>query len=208
MKLSISNFLTCIKGLVTGDRGINRDILIPLSALELNVVRTVNTSDAGAAADPVVEAGAHFAADETNARVIKVEETIDTIAYLTFPVPRDYDEFTDELKVRVLASQLTVSTDNDVQLDSETYIKTAGSALGSDVSPAAPSTVLSTTEQWITFDLSGLGLERDDVVTFKLNTDGHNDTNGEEVLIHAVKVSYVSTFVSYDEEDSSGNLLR
>lgn len=199
MKFSTNNFLTASKDIVTGDEGVLRDIFVPLSALELNRVLTVNTSDAGAAADPVLVGGAYLAADETNARVVKVEETIDLIGYLTFPIPRDYDKHTDELIVRVLASQLTVATDNDVQLDAEFYIKSAGAALSADLAPAAPATVLSATEQWVEFDLSDNGLEFGDVVTFRLNTDGHNDTNGEEVLIHAVSVRYRSTFVAFDE---------
>lgn len=147
-------------------------------------------------------------ADETNAKVLKVEEAVDTVGTVVWTVPRDYDEATDQLTVRVLASQLTVSTDNDVQLDSSTYIKTAGAALGSDVSPAAPSTVLSTTEQWVEFNLGGLGLQRDDVVNFVLKTDGHNDTNGEEVLIHDIEFVYRSCLVSYDNATTAGVDLR
>lgn len=219
MKLSLNNFLYGIRQIVTGggrhsdgspynDSGYLRSVLLPLSAGEWATVRTVNTSDAGGVADPVNEGGAHFAADETNARVVKVEQNTDTIGYLTFPIPFDYDEATDTLKVRVLSSQLTQSTDDDVELDSGVYIKTAGTALGSDLNPDAPGTVLSTTEQWIEFDLSGNSLVRDDVVNFKLVTNGANDTDGEEVLIHAIQVVYRSTLVSYDEQDASGNDLR
>lgn len=148
-------------------------------------------------------------ADETHARVLKVEETVDEIGNIVWPVPRDYDEATDTLKVRVLASQLTQTTDDDVELDMEAYVKTAGSALGADLNPTAPGTVLSTTEQWIEFDLGGNGLQRDDVLTIELLTDGHNDTNGEEVLIHALEMVYRSTIVSYDDEaDASGYDLR
>lgn len=212
MKLSLNNFLYGIKQIVTGDTtsdgGILRDVPIPLAAIDLNTTLTVDTSDAGAAADPVLYGGAYLAADETNARVVKVEEAIDSVGHITFPVPRDYDEALDTLKVRVLASQLTQSTDDDVELDSEVYVKTAGSALGSDLDPDAPGTVLSTTEQWIEFDLSSNDLTRDDVVNFELITNGANDTDGEEVLIHAVKLVYRSTIVSYNEEDASGNALR
>lgn len=219
MKLSLNNFLYGVRQIVTGggrhsdgspyhDSGFLRDVVIPLGAVDLNTTLTVDTSDAGASDDPVLYGGAYLAADETNARVIKVEEATDTIGTLTVPVPRDYDEATDTLKVRVLASQLTQSTDDDVQLDSSTYVKTAGSVLGSDISPAAPSTVLSTTEQWIEFDLSDNSLTRDDVVNFNLLTSGANDTDGEEVLIHAIQVVYRSCLVSYDETDASDNLLR
>lgn len=144
-------------------------------------------------------------ADETNAKVLKVEEAVDTVGTIVWTVPRDYDEATDQLTVRVLASQLASSTDNDVQLDSSTYIKTAGTALGSDVSPVAPSTVLDTEEKWVEFDLGGLGLSRDDVVNFVLKTNGANDTDTEEVLIHDIEFVYRSCLVSYHELDADGN---
>jgi hypothetical protein len=188
------------------DSGFLRDVVIPLGAVDIRTVINYDGSEDGAAVATL--SGAYLAADETNARVIKVDDATDTIGTLTIPVPRDYDEATDTLKVRVLASQLTQSTDDDVQLDSSTYVKTAGSALGSDISPTAPSTVLSTTEQWIEFDLSDNSLVRDDVVNFNLTTNGANDTDGEEVLIHAIQVVYRSCLVSYDETDASDNLLR
>lgn len=147
-------------------------------------------------------------ADETNAKVVKVEEAVDTVGTIRWTVPLDYDENTDSLKVRVLASQLTSSTDNDVELDAQVYVKTAGSALGADLNPTAPGTVLSTTEQWIEFDLDGNSLDRDDVVFFTLITNGANDTDGEEVLIHDVEFRYRSTLVSYDSADASGNRIR
>jgi hypothetical protein len=108
----------------------------------------------------------------------------------------------------VLASQLSQSTDDDVELDAEAYVKVAGESLGSDLDPTAPGTVLSTTEQWIEVDLAGNGLTRDSVLTLELITNGANDTNGEEVLIHAFEYSYRSVLTSYDEEDASGNDLR
>lgn len=219
MHLDPHNFLTHIKNLITGggrdasgnakhDSGFLREVPVALSALDLNTTLAVNTSDAGAAADPVLRTGAYLASDETNARVVHVDENTDLIGRLTFAVPSDYDEATDELKIRVLASQVTSSTDNDVELDSELYVKTAGAALSADKNPDAPGVVLGTTEKWVEFDLSGFGLRRDDVLTFRLNTNGANDTNGEEVLIHAVKIAYRSCLVSYDEEDASGRPLR
>lgn len=155
-----------------------------------------------------LRAQAGLTADETNARVLKVEETVDSIGNVVWTVPRDYDEATDVVMLRVLASQLTSLTDNDVELDLEAYVKTAGSALGADLNPTAPGTVLSTTEQWVEFDLAGNSLKRDDTVTLELITNGANDTDGEEVLVHSVELLYRSTLVSYHEEDSSGNELR
>jgi len=193
VKLSLSNFLYGLKHIVMGDNetdgGFWKDVPLELAGVDAS-------------------SNVSLAADETNGRVLLVEETNDSVFHLTRPIPRDYDEAIDKLKVRVLASQLTQSTDDDVELDSEVYVKTAGSALGSDLDPTAPGTVLSTTEQWIEFDLSDNGLTRDDVVNFELITNGANDTNGEEVLIHAIELVYRSTLVSYNEQDASGNDLR
>lgn len=139
-------------------------------------------------------------ADETSAKVLMVQENVDTVGTLQIKIPRNYDEATDILHVRVLASQLTVSTDNDVQLDATVYKKRPGVALSADLNPTIPSTILSASEQWIRFDLSGNSLKRDDIVYFNLITDGHNDTDGEEVLIHDIEVIYPSCIVSYDEK--------
>lgn len=217
MKLSTNNFLSSVKSLITGggvnsagqpfnDAGFLVDRPVPLGALDLNTSINYDGSEAGAAVATL--SGAYLTADETNARVVKVDDATDSIGHLTVPVPRDYDEETDTLKVRVLASQLTQSTDDDVELDSEVYVKTAGSALGADLNPDAPGTVLSTTEQWIEFDLSRNSLSRDDVVNFELITNGLNDTDGEEVLIHAVELVYRTCLVSYNRETSAGVSLR
>lgn len=214
-----ANFLSNIKNLVTGGgrdssgnakpgAGFLRTMPYLLSQVDINTTRVVDTSDGGSATDPVIESGAYLAADETNARVIKVDAATDTVFRLAFPIPSDYDEATDHFKVRVLASQATVSTDNDVELDATCYVKTAGSALGSDLNPTAPGTVLSTTEQWIEIDLGGNSLQYQDVAHFTLITNGANDTASEEVLIHAIEVEYRSCLVSYFDETSAGVALR
>lgn len=152
-------------------------------------------------------------ADETNARVLFIEQAIDTVGNIVFPIPRDYDEETDELRLRVLVSQLALSVDNDVKLDVEIYRKRAGVALSADLAPsftadsAVP--VLAVAEQWVEFNLSSLTFLRDDVAIIELITNGLNDTNGEEVQIHAVELVYRTTLVSYDDEDDAqGNPLR
>jgi hypothetical protein len=146
-------------------------------------------------------------ADETNALVQKIDAAVDTIGNVVWKVPRDYDEASQDVTLRVLASQLTSSTDNDVELDLEVYHKVPGTALTADLNPTAPGTVLSTTEQWVEFDLSTIfgttNIGRDDVVTMELVTNGANDTAGEEVLIHDVELVYRSTLVSYDKETTS-----
>lgn len=187
-------------------------------SLEVAAGGTVFTAGAGVllvkiqnmdTANAIASLAAQFAgtADETSARVLQVDANVDTVGTWAIHIPMDYDEATDILKVRVLASQVTVSTDNDVQLDAEVYRKRAGSALTADLFGTLPSTVLSTTEQWVEFSLIGQGFQRDDMVYFKLLTDGHNDTAGEEVLVHGIEVRVRSTFVSYDETDGASNAV-
>lgn len=143
-------------------------------------------------------------ADETNAVALKVEEAVDTVGHVVWKVPRDFDETAQCVVLRVLASMVTVSTDTDVELDLEVYHKVAGSALTADLDPTKPGTVLSATEQWIEFDLSTiLGTTngaRDNVYFMEIITNGANDTDGEEVLIHDVELVYRSTLVSHDKE--------
>jgi hypothetical protein len=146
-------------------------------------------------------------ADETNALVQKVDAAVDTVGNVVWKVPRDYDEVSQTVILRVLASQLTSSTDNDVELDLEVYHKVPGTALTADLNPTAPGTVLSTTEQWVEFDLSTIFATtgsnspvRDDVITMEIITNGANDTAGEEVLIHDVELVYRSSLVSHRKE--------
>ena len=145
--------------------------------------------------------------DETNALVNKVDATVDTVGKVVWKVPRDYDEVAQVAVLRVLASQLTSSTDNDVELDAQVYHKVPGTALTADLNPTAPGTILSTTEQWVEFDLSTIFATtgsnspvRDDVVTIEVITNGANDTAGEEILIHDVELVYRSTLVSHRKE--------
>jgi hypothetical protein len=145
-------------------------------------------------------------ADETNAIVQKIDAAVDTVGNVVWTVPRDYDEGAQAVILRVLASMVTVSTDTDVELDLEVYHKVPGTALTADLNPTAPGTILSATEQWVEFDLSTIfastNINRDDVITMEIVTNGANDTVGEEVLIHDVQLVYRSTLVSYDKETS------
>lgn len=137
-------------------------------------------------------------ADETNARVLKVPAGTTDVGTVAWNVPWDFDENTDTLHVRVLASMATKSTDTNVLLASTAYLKVAGSALGSDLAVTAPTTVLSTTEQWCVFNFYGKNLKADNILYFKLAA-ANNATAGEEVLIHAIEFVYRSTLVSFHE---------
>lgn len=203
MILSPDNFLVHIKNLVTGGGRTGGEPVHDAGYLK---------RAEGVTLQSLVDTSA-LVAHETNARVILIEQTVDTAGSISFPIPRDYDEATDEFRLRVLASQLTLSVDDDVKLDVELYRKRAGTALSADLAPSFTSDpavpILSVAEQWVEFDLSQLTFLRDDVATIEVITNGLNDTDGEEVLIHAVELVYRTTLVSYDDEDDAqGNPLR
>ncbi len=176
-----ATILTNAKSFVSGDGFVVRKP-IPLAALNLGT-------------------NVAIAADETNAIVAKVTLANDVVFNQDIAIPYDYDEAQDHLKVRVLVSMLTLSTDDDVEVDAEAYKKRAGVALGSDVAPVKVGTVLTVAEQWIETDVSGNTLIADDILIFKLITNGGNDTSGEEVLLHAVQIEYKTDIVAFDNTD-------
>jgi len=187
---------------VTNMQTANRTALASIKNAEADFaakIAALNTAMSGTAAMSLVEA---------NGLCYKIPANVDTIGHVHFIVPRDYDEATDTLKIRVLADKLVGAGDPDVQLDAEVYVKHPGSALSADKNPTKPTTILTTVAQWLEFNLSRYGLKWGDVVDFKLITDGHNDTVTEEVIIRAIVPVYRSTLVSYNERDSSGNDLR
>jgi len=187
---------------VTNFQAANRAALSSIKKAEAEFaakIAALNAAMSGTAAMTLVE---------VNALAYKIPATINDIGHVHFIVPRDYDEATDTLKIRVLADMVSVAVDTDVQLDAQVYVKHPGSALSADKNPTKPTTILSATAQWLEFCLSRYGLKWGDVVDFKLITDGHNDTAGEEVCIRAIVPVYRSTLVSYNERDSSGNDLR
>ena len=187
---------------VTASQAANRAAFVSIKKAEAEFaakIAALNAAMSGVSAMSLVE---------VNALAYKVTATVNDIGHVHFIVPRDYDEATDTLKIRILADMVTVAVDNDVQLDAQVYVKHPGSALSVDKNPTKPTTILSATAQWLEFNLSRYGLKWGDVVDFKLITDGHNDTAGEEVCIRAIVPVYRSTLVSYNEKDSSGNMLR
>lgn len=141
---------------------------------------------------------------ETNGSALIVQETVDVIGCLNWVVPQDYSENDDVLKFRCYAGMVTVSTDDDVELDLEVYKKTAAAAIGSDLNPTAPGTVLAAIASGAvehTFDLSNNTVTRGDIIIFKLITNGANDTNGEEVVICGCELEYNSTIVANNIAD-------
>ncbi len=148
---------------------------------------------------------------ETNSVALKIPAGTTNWGQILFTIPRDYDEATDRLVLRLFAAQLSIATDTNDSLQVTSYIKLIGKALGSNngtVKGTAPfsttTLVLSTTEQVVEFNLSGYGLKRDAVITVDLATNGNNVTAGNEIIVYGGGWSYDSCLVSYNETDNLG----
>lgn len=153
------------------------------------------------------------AASETNSFVLKVPAGTTTVGKLLLSIPREYDEASDHLYLRLFVNQLTRATDTAVGLQAVAYVKVLGTALSASkgtvpgIAPFSLATtdlVLSTTEQVVEFNFSGYGLKRDTVITVVLSTNGGNATAGEEVQIFGGGWSWESCLVSYNDTDTTG----
>jgi hypothetical protein len=138
-------------------------------------------------------------ASEANIRVLNAAAGSTTIGYLTYPIPRDYDEATDKFAVRMLMN-MTGATDTPQQTVT-LYDKRPGSAATAGTASTDGSN-LSATESWHQFNFNGLGLKRDDVVTIKIVSGAHTT---DSIQIYGIEVTYLSTLVSYNRS-SGGNL--
>lgn len=139
---------------------------------------------------------------ETNGMTVAGAASTTALGSFTFQVPRDYDEATDEFKIRVLAG-MDGATDTPT-LDATIYRKRAGVALSADLNPTA-SAALAADTAWKTIDGSGKALKRDDVLTINILSGAHT-TNA--LSVHAIEIVYRSCLVSYEQYDASNNALR
>jgi hypothetical protein len=157
-----------------------------------------------------------LSAAETNLKVVNVPASNTSIGSITFVVPRDYDEATDTLDIK-LGVAMSGSTDTP-SLSAAAFRKRPGSNIatigasiaGKDITQTSTLN-LSTTEQLVYFRLSQAGLRRDDQVTVALTSGAHTT---DSINVYFIEPFYRSTLVSYAETDDSrgranyGNLLR
>jgi hypothetical protein len=214
MPLTEDGFLYQIKQLVTG-----------VNASATPGTGTASAADGGFRVDrqiPVQDFGLLGGSNaivtaETHAFALKVAAGTSAVGTIAFAVPRDYDEASDHLILRVEAEQLSIATDNNVALQAVVYTKVAGAALSSAsaiqyaslpfpsvVPTAASAQRLTTLLQVLEINLSGLGLKRDNIAFIALATNGNNATATNEVEIYAAETSYDSCLVSYNETDNLG----
>ncbi len=131
------------------------------------------------------------------------------ISTFSFPIPRDYDEASDHLFIRVLASLASGDTLTTGYLTGTPTIQpiatgtaTAGSAVKATAPFQTSTLLLTTTEQVFEISLSANGLKRDDIVTVALAIVG---TTSAGLNVFAIEKTYDSTIVSYNETDATGN---
>lgn len=195
MHFSPNNFLYLVKQLVTG--GLKPDATGPLPA------------DGGFYLDYQVALGSGI--NSTGATIISVNNvpilssaaSNTLITDIGFLVPRDYDEASDQIKVRLLArSGGTTNTPTLTVASSTTQLGSTVGVAGTSVVSAAITAVEAAYE----FDLSGQGLTRDSILNFTVTASAHTT---DTVQIFGIEVVYASCLVSWkDGFDALGNPLR
>lgn len=128
-----------------------------------------------------------------------------TIGTTRFVVPRDYDEASDHFYVNVYIAD--AAADASIELTGTPTVRSLGLApvVGSAVIATVPFTgaiaAISTVEQIMQVDLSGLSLKRNDIVTVTLALVG---TTTGVVTVYATEFQYDSTVASYNETTGTG----
>lgn len=185
-----ANFLTLIRFLVTGggrnstngardDGGflVDTDNLIGTSVLATSVTRVTDSSGF-----PILSAAANITA----------------VANVSILVPRDYDEATDELRVRLVA---VMSSTNDTPTVTVTPKKrVTGSAAAAFTTASQTTAALSPTPQAFELVWYGEGLKRGNLVELTLTSAAHGN---DALQLQALQLSYRSTLVSYHDTDRS-----
>lgn len=219
MLFNKENFLEFIKDIVVGksagvgagaspaDGGYNQDVGVSLGDLALGSTSVLTTDSSGLR---MISTG--------------VSSTQGSTSFGTFNwiVPRDYDQNTDKLLVRVVAAMSGNTDTPTITVTSSTILPagtmksdaitlntaatlTAGSTVnGSTVTAITngvitASSTLSSTHALYEFPMNGLGLCRDTEVVFKITTGVHNTDKAE---LYAVELVYASCLVGFMESVS------
>lgn len=197
------NFLTVVKFLVTG--GGRSAAGNPALDAGFSVVRPLSPPvDLRTAAGLVLTAATapSVIVTETNGLTVVSAASGTALGSFTFQIPKDYDENTDELKLNFVAG-MDGATDTPT-VNATVYRKRAGVALSANLAPVA-SAALAQSSALKTIDISGKSMLAGDYLTINLVTGAHTTNN---VSLHSLEVSYRSTLVSYQAQDSSGNDIR
>ena len=129
---------------------------------------------------------------------------ITAVANVGFTVPRDYDEETDTLVLRIVAKMAGATDTPTLTIDGEKRTLAAAPVAITPVS-GSPTAALSTTAQAFELIYRGQGLVRGQDVQFTITSAAHGT---DALQVQHIGVSYRSTLVSYNRTDSSDNDLR
>jgi hypothetical protein len=218
MRFTPDNFLYMLKQLVCGanvatdsasgsakayDGGFKKEENFPLGAVSLSS-GTVTFSTL---------------VSTSGVQVLTTSDAQANLCIFSFPIPRDYDEASDVLAIRVNLKDS--AADSGVTLTGAFTIQPPGGAIGtqgSAISATLPfgtaAANLSTSYQVLEIPFSGNGLKRDSVVGVELAVAGTVTGN---ILTTFIEYLYDSTLVSYNYSDATGtdgnlqaegNLLR
>jgi hypothetical protein len=155
-----------------------------------------------------INAATGLVASETNLRVFKAVAGTTAVGTVEIVIPRDYDEATDTLNLKILAA-MSGATDTP-KLTVAAFRKRAGANIATVHAGLQTTTALSSADKAISFNLSRKGLLRDDVITLIITSEAHAT---DAILVYGVQPSYRSCLVSYAETDGTrdgkdGNALR
>lgn len=147
-------------------------------------------------------------ADTNSFPAIVVATGTTAIGSVNYAIPRDYDEASDLLVIRVQAAITAGDVAVPIQLQGTlSYLLPGGTPVSiSAVKATLPfltaTANLSGTEATYEILLSGQGLKRDSLINVVLALSGA--TSAGPAYIYGVEVLYDSTIVSYNDTDSTG----
>lgn len=187
-------FLTHVKNTVMGG-GMKADLVTPRSDAGY-LVDNNNLLDSS-----ILAASVTFIADGDGYPALNAAAGITAVAAFSFQVPRDYDEATDELHLKVVAKMAGATDVPTLTLVAKNrVIGAAAGAITTQPTTATPTAALSTTATKFTFKFVGRGLKRDNVVLFTLTSAAHAT---DALQVQNLGVAYRSTLVSYHESDGT-----
>ena len=201
MRFTPDNFLYMIKQLVTG-----------ANADPLENSGTAQAADGGIWKDQInsladvvnLGAGTTLTTAETGMSVLHTAAAGQTVGHISFIVPRDYDEASDRLLIRLLVQGS--GGDPTTGITGTPYVKLLGTAAvaGTVVNATAPfsttTQLLTATEQVFEIVYQGLGLKRDTVID---TTVAYSAALAGTANIYGIEYSFYSTIVSYNEDDAT-----
>lgn len=208
MRFTPDNFLRLVKDVVTGtnspvsngsqgvqgaDGGFNLDVRLDLGDMALGSTSIITVDGNGT---PVLQTGVSSTQGSTN-----------TFGTISFQVPRDYDQNSDHLILRLVAdSNGTTDTPTITVAASTVSLTSTGSTYAAPVAATSSTTAaLNNTPTIYEIDLSGNKLVRDTLVTAKITTSNHNT---DKANLYAMELVYASCLIAFvDEMTTAGKAV-